>query len=163
MSKPPHSSSSDAAVKPCLNDNYEANNESFLLGDITRRMREAFQARIEGSNLTLAQARALKLIAKNPGVKQKSLAEALEIQPMTMAKLLDNLEERGLIQRDRDPADRRAHLINLTDTAAPALETIHITISELRKDMLQDLSQPQRDELLQMLTLIRERLQSMNF
>ena len=87
----------------------------------------------------------------------------LEIQPMTIAKLLDNLELRGLVRRDKDPADRRAHLINLTADAEPVLKTIKVTIEALREEMLQDLSEQQREQFVDVLTLIRERLMSMSF
>ena len=148
---------------PCYYDDRHGPVEGFLLADITRRMRGAFQDRLDGSDLTLSQARALKLIAMNPGVQQKALAQMLEIQPMTIAKLLDNLELRGLVRRDKDPADRRAHLINLTADAEPVLKTIKVTIEALREEMLQDLSEQQRAQFVDVLTLIRERLMSMSF
>ncbi|QJR80359.1 MarR family transcriptional regulator [Alteromonas pelagimontana] len=133
-------------------------NPGFLLGDIIRRMRGVFNQRLEGTDLTLAQAKSLLHISRNQGVKQRELADALDIQPMTLAKQLDQLAERGLIVRNPDPNDRRVHLINLTDAAQPVLANIQTVIMQLRKDMTQDLTEAEIAEFNRALVLIRERL-----
>lgn len=136
-------------------------NTGFLLADITRRMRGEFQRRLEGTNLTLAQAKALMYLSRQEGLQQKALADMLEIQPMTMAKLLDQLQQSGLIERRRDPNDRRAHHVYLTAEAAPVLTRIEEVTTGLRADMLQDLSDREKDQFIQALTLIRDRLMTL--
>ena len=94
-------------------------NLGFLLADVSRLMRRAFQQRLEGSSLTLAQARALIYVSRNEGVRQVDLADLLEVQPITLARLIDQLAGDGLVERRSDPADRRAYHIFLTPAAAP--------------------------------------------
>jgi DNA-binding MarR family transcriptional regulator len=75
----------------------EENSLSFLLADVSRMMRQAFQNRLEGSSLSLAQARALVYLARHQGVRQIDLADMLEVQPITLARLIDQLAEAGLV------------------------------------------------------------------
>lgn len=96
----------------------------FLLSDISRLMRQEFQQRVAGSSLTLAQARTLVRISRNEGIRQVDLAEMLEIQPITLVRLIDQLADAGLVERRRDPDDRRAHRIFLTADAGLQLEMI---------------------------------------
>lgn len=97
----------------------------FLIADISRMMRREFQRRIEGRGVTLAQARALVRIERSPGLRQVALADQLEIQPITLARILDQLQEQGLVERRADPDDRRAHRLYLTTRAAVALRAVH--------------------------------------
>ena len=71
----------------------------FLLADVFRLLRQNFQRRLEGSSLTLAQARALVYLSRHEGVRQVDLAEMLEVQPITLARLIDQLADAGLVER----------------------------------------------------------------
>lgn len=118
----------------------------FLLMDISRLMRRAFQQRFEsngGSPLTLAQARALVYVSRHEGVRQVELAELLDIQPITLARLIDQLVALGLVQRRPDPEDRRAHRIVLTAAAASHLATIDEVAAAVRGDALRGLNKQQ--------------------
>lgn len=112
----------------------------FLINDVSRRLRNAFQRRIEGSALTLAQARALVHVSRNPGIRQVELAEILEVQPITLARLIDQLEASGLVNRAPDPRDRRAYQLQQTKKAAPHLAEIDRVIESIKKDALRDLN-----------------------
>lgn len=116
----------------------ESNEESlgFLLADVSRLMRRAFQQHLEGSAMTLAQARALVYVSRHEGVRQVELAELLEIQPITLARLIDQLAEGGLVERRADPADRRAYQIHLTPAAAPQLAAIKQVAARIRGEAL---------------------------
>lgn len=96
----------------------------FLVGDVARMLRHNFQMQMLGSPLTLAQSRVLVHVARKKGLRQVELAEILEVRPMTLARLIDQLSEEGLVQRHPDPTDRRAHIISLTDKSASYLEAI---------------------------------------
>ncbi|WP_438863253.1 MarR family winged helix-turn-helix transcriptional regulator [Neptunicella sp.] len=130
----------------------------FLIADISRLMRRAFQRRLEGSQLTLAQARALIYVSRNEGVRQVELAESLELQPMTLARLIDQLAEEGFVERRPDPRDRRAHLIFLTPAATPQLEEIKRVGLEVKELALSDLDQQQTEQFLHALAQVREQL-----
>lgn len=113
----------------------------FLLADVSRLMRRAFEERLAGNPLTLAQARALLYVSRNEGVRQVELADLLEIQPMTIARLIDQLAEQGLVERRPDPTDRRAYRIHLTREAAPQLATIQAAGAAVRAEAMRGLSQ----------------------
>lgn len=94
-------------------------------------MRRAFQQQ-QNINLTLAQARALLYVSRNEGVNQIALAELLEVKPITLARLIDQLEKTNLVERRADPRDRRAYRIYLTADAAPQLVAIGNVVSKVR-------------------------------
>src|SRR6202171_4608396 len=94
----------------------------FLLHDIARLMRQRFDQRARSLNLTRAQWQVLAHLQRHEGINQSGLAEILEIEPITIARLLDRMEEAGLVERRADPADRRARRLFLTERAKPMLE-----------------------------------------
>jgi DNA-binding MarR family transcriptional regulator len=130
----------------------------FLMVDVTRLLRRAFKERLEGSDLTLAQARALVYISQQEGVRQVELADQLEVQPITLARLIDQLEEMKLVVRQPDPTDRRAHLIYLTDAAQPHLDAIEEVTAAIRADVTQDFSEQEVQFLFTALRKMRSRL-----
>ena len=132
----------------------------FLLADVSRLMRRAFQQRLEGSSLTLAQARALVYVSRHEGVRQIDLAEMLEVQPITLARLLDQLTDTGLVERRADPSDRRAYRVFLTPAAAPHLAAIEQVAAVIRKVALRDLDKQQAATLLLALNTMRDNLAS---
>ena len=111
----------------------------FLVADVARMMRRAFQARLEGTPLTYAQARALVYLARQQGIRQVDLAEQLEIQPITLARLIDQLAGSGLVERRPDPLDRRAHRLHLTQAATPQLTAIMDVVAAVRAEAIGDL------------------------
>ena len=82
----------------------------------------------------------------------------LEVEPITLGRMIDRLEEAGLVERRRDPADRRAWRIHLTPKAGPVLARLHVIADEMFDSALIDLSDTARAELLRSLGKIRERL-----
>ncbi len=132
----------------------------FLLADVSRLMRRAFKQRLEGSALTLAQARALVYVSRNEGVRQVELAELLEVQPITLARLLDQLADRGLIERRPDPTDRRAYRIHLTAAAAPHLAAIRQVAALIRNDALRGFGKEEAAAVLSALRQMQSNLSS---
>lgn len=132
----------------------------FLLADVSRLMRRAFKQRLEGSALTLAQARALVYVSRNEGVRQVELAELLEVQPITLARLLDQLADRGLIERRPDPTDRRAYRIHLTAAAAPHLAAIKQVAALIRHDALRGFGKEEAAAVLSALRRMQSNLSS---
>ena len=112
-----------------------------LLSNVTRLMRRAFERRLETCSLTQAQARALVKISRHEGIRQVSLSEMLEVQPITLVHLLDQLVEAKLVERRPDPADRRAYQLYLTAAAAPQLAEIETVIEAIREDASRGLSE----------------------
>jgi DNA-binding MarR family transcriptional regulator len=112
-----------------------------LLSNVTRLMRRAFEQRLQTCSLTQAQARALVKISRHEGIRQVSLSELLEVQPITLVHLLDQLVDAKLVERRPDPTDRRAYQLYLTAAAAPQLAEIETVIEAIREDALRGLSE----------------------
>ena len=89
------------------------------LGDLlmraARTLRRRFGAVLTPWELSPHQARALRVVSSRDGVRLSALAEALRIAPRSATEVADGLQERGLVQRETDPADRRAVVLRLTD------------------------------------------------
>ena len=104
----------------------------FLLHDVARQLRVDADRRASAYGLTRAQWVILFWLERQPGLSQKELAEIVEVEPITVARLIDRLEERGLVERRDDPRDRRIWRLHLRPAAAPMLESLHAE----RADML---------------------------
>ncbi|MDH4564047.1 MarR family transcriptional regulator [Pseudomonas sp. BN411] len=132
----------------------------FLLADASRLMRRAFERQITGSNLTLSQARALAHVARNEGCRQVELAEQLEVKPITLARLLDQLEQAGLVERRPDPDDRRAYRLHLCAQADQALADIRTAGAAILAEALQGISEEEEAALTNALRKMRANLSS---
>lgn len=107
-----------------------------LLNDVGRMVRTEADRRARAHGMTRAQWVILSRLDRQPGLSQKELAEILEVEPITVGRLVDRLEARGMVERRPDPADRRIWRLHLLPDAGPALA---------------DLTD-QRDSLLELLT-----------
>ncbi len=98
----------------------------FLLNDLARLMRSAFEQEIEAGAIpvTPAEARVLAHMSRCGAVQQTRLACSLGVAPMSLSIFIDRLEAAGLVERAPDPADRRAKLVSLTSAAGPVLTEI---------------------------------------
>ncbi len=138
----------------------EQDSLGFLVADVSRMMRQAFQKRLDGSSLTLAQARALVYLARHQGVRQIDLAEMLEVQPITLARLIDQLTEAGLVERHTDAADRRAYRMFLTPAATPHLAAIREVGAAIQADVMRELDKQEAAAVLIALAKMRRNLAS---
>ena len=132
----------------------------FLLADVSRLMRREFAQRMDGrlSILTFAQARALVHLSRSEGLRQVELANLLEVQPITLARLIDQLDAHGLVERRADPDDRRAHRLFLTPAARPHLDAIREVVASVRVDALRGIDAAQAAALSDTLGRIRGNL-----
>jgi MarR family transcriptional regulator for hemolysin len=97
---------------------------AFLLHDVARLLKKRLEQNSRGSRLTRSQWQILAYLAQNEGINQKGLAELLEIEPITLGRIVDKLETQGLIERHPHPTDRRTWLLHLVEAARPKLEQI---------------------------------------
>jgi len=98
---------------------------AFALHDVARLMRTLADQRARALSMTRAQWSVLARLQRSEGVKQSELAVLLDIQPITLARLVDKLSSLGLVERRDDPRDRRANRLYLTEKAAPVLERLN--------------------------------------
>ena len=80
------------------------------------------------------------MLSRNEGINQGGLAELLEVEPITLCRMIDRLEEAGLVERRRDPGDRRAWQIYLTEQAGPVLEKVRAIADDLFESALDGIS-----------------------
>ena len=90
---------------------------AFLLHDVARLLKKRLEQNSGGSGLTRSQWQILAYLAQNEGINQKGLAELLEIEPITLGRIVDKLETLGLIERNPHPTDRRTWLLHLVEAA----------------------------------------------
>ena len=130
----------------------------FLLHDIARLVRKRYEQRARPLGLTRAQWQVLAHLQRHEGINQSGLAELLEIEPITIARLLDRMEEAGLVERRADPADRRARRLFLTERATPMLERGRALGDEVRAEAFAGLDAGEREGLIDMLLRVRGNL-----
>ena len=130
----------------------------FLLNDAARLMRKDFERRTRSLGLTRAQWQTLFHLARNEGCNQATLADLLEVEPITLARTIDRLELSGLVERRADPGDRRARLLFLGERAHPLLEELRALGAETREIALAGISDDERTLLMTLLTKMRANL-----
>lgn len=130
----------------------------FLISDTSRLLARRFDERARSHGATRAQWKALAYIGRNEGLHQGRLAEMLEVEPITLCRMVDRLEEAGFVERRRDPADRRAWQLFLTDRATPVLEQMREIADEMTRQALAGLSEATIANLTNALNTIRANL-----
>src|SRR5215510_10574716 len=130
----------------------------FLLNDTARLMRKDFERRTRAMGLTRAQWQTLFHLARNEGCNQVTLADLLEVEPITLARVIDKLEACGLVERRPDPSDRRARLLFLGARAHPLLEELRALGAETREIALAGISEDDRNLLMTLVTKMRANL-----
>lgn len=131
----------------------------FLVSDVARLLRRRFDERARTIGVTRPQWRALTALSRSEGLHQGALAERLEVEPITLCRMIDRLEEAGLVERRRAPADRRAWHIYLTDKSRPLLEQLRGLADGLSAQALAGLAPAEQSQLTGMLERIRDNLQ----
>ena len=130
----------------------------FLVHDISRMLRKRFDRRARDIGLTKSQWIVLAHLARHEGIHQGGLAEILELEPATLARHLDRLEDTGWIERRPDPSDRRAWRLHLTGKATPVLEKMGDLVEIVTREALAGLSLDERERLQAQLLTIRANL-----
>ena len=106
----------------------------FEIGETAHALRKAFDRRAVGLGVTRAQWKVLFRLARHPGMRQIDLADMLEIEPITLSRIVDRLEEGGLVERVADPSDRRAWRLHVTARAQPLIAKLRSIADDLIAD-----------------------------
>ena len=125
-------------------------------------MRKRFEQNARNSGLTRSQWQAIAYLSKHEGIHQAALADLLEIEPITLVRILDKLEDRGLIERRRHETDRRIWLLFLKDAARPLLADMQPIAETTRAEALEGVSLENRDRLFDTLNLMKTNLMAAN-
>ncbi|HVF95003.1 MAG TPA: MarR family transcriptional regulator [Sphingomonas sp.] len=130
----------------------------FLISDVSRLLRRRFDERARLIGVTRPQWRALTMLARHEGLQQGALADLLEVEPITLCRMVDRLAESGLVERRRDPGDRRAWNLYLTDKARPLIDQLRLIADEVFAAALADLPAAEVDHFAGVLACIRSNL-----
>ncbi len=128
------------------------------IGEISNALKRLFDRRAAEVGVTRAQWRVMAQLIRHPGLRQSALAERLDIEPITLTRTVDRLEEAGLVERRPDPADRRARLLFLSDRAQPTVERLQALAAELNSAVFGSLDKTQLDVLQEALAAIRSNI-----
>jgi DNA-binding MarR family transcriptional regulator len=126
--------------------------------ETSRIMRRDFDRRAAVLGATRAQWRVLAKLARRDGQRQIELAEALDVEPITLCRMVDRLEEAGFVERRRDEEDRRAWRIHLTGEAAPVIAEIEKQVDIFEADILAGISDEERAVASRVLRLVRDNI-----
>lgn len=133
----------------------------FLLHDVSRLLRIEYNRRVRHLGLTRSQWRVIAHLSRNEGSTQTFLADILEIENATLARLLDRLETDGWIERRPSPTDRRAKHLYLTDKPAAIIDAMFRISARLQHDTLDGLPDAERERLIDTLLGIKRNLLQM--
>ena len=118
----------------------------FEIGETAHALRKAFDRLAVGLGVTRAQWKVLCTLTRRPGLRQVELADMLDLEPITLCRIVDRLEEGGLVERTRDPDDRRAWRLQVTAQAQPLMEKLTAIGSELVEEAFAGI-EPQEIEI----------------
>ena len=137
---------------------HPSRNFGFLLHDVARLMRKRFEQNARGLGLTRSQCQVLAHLARQEGIPQSGLADILEVEPITLTRILDRLEAAGLVERRPHPTDRRIRRLYLTAAARPLLGDIFAIGAATRGEALDGVPEAERERLFEILATMKENL-----
>ena len=116
----------------------------FLLSDAARLLRRSFDERARVMGVTRPQWRVLALLKRFDGSTQVTVADMLDVEPITLGRMVDRLQDAGLVERRADPADRRSWRLHLTSEGEQKIEALRPTALALFDDALAGLDADRR-------------------
>ncbi len=128
----------------------------FEIGETAHALRKAFDRRAIGLGVTRAQWKVLFRLTRQPGLRQIELADMLDVEPITLSRIVDRLEEGRLVERVADPADRRAWRLHVTAQAQPLVEKLKAVGAELAADAFAGIKPEDIENARQVLARVRE-------
>jgi len=133
-------------------------NIPFEIAETAHSLRREFDRRAAPLGVTRAQWRALAWLGREPGLRQVELADHLDVEPITLCRIVDRLEESGLVERRRDPDDRRAWRLHLTAKGEPLLEQLRALAAVMAQEAFDGVSPQTIDLLRSALARVRDNL-----
>lgn len=132
---------------------------SFLVHDVSRMRRAAYDQLMKPFNFTRARWWILAHLSRHDGMMQSQLADVLEVGKASLGSVVEQLEADGWVERRSDPTDKRAKRVYLTRAAQPFIKKMTLEEDEFNNRILINLNAADRANLVRMLSLIKESLQ----
>jgi MarR family transcriptional regulator, transcriptional regulator for hemolysin len=139
--------------RPSLNREF-----AFTLNDVARLLRTYADHKAAQFGITRAQWAVLVRVERAEGLNQSELADTLDIQPITLTRLLDKLCDSGLIERRPDPSDRRAKRLFLMPAARSLLEQLIVLGEETMANTLAGLDRATVQKMIEQLAVVKDNL-----
>jgi MarR family transcriptional regulator, transcriptional regulator for hemolysin len=131
---------------------------AFILNDVARLLRTYADYKAAQFGMTRAQWAVLVRVDRAEGLNQSELADGLDLQPITLTRLLDKLCDSGLIERRPDPSDRRAKRLYLTPAARPLLKQLGVLGEETMAAVLENVSDENIEQMVSRLAIVKDNL-----
>ena len=137
--------------------NFE-NDLQIQLHDVARMLRTRFDRWARTYGLTRAQGVILARLNRQPGLSQIELAAICEVEPITVGRLVDRLEARGLLERRPDPGDRRIRRLHLLPASKTILAKIEAYKADLDALLLHGVTMEERQAVVNVLLRMKNKL-----
>ena len=130
----------------------------FEIAETAHALRRAFDRRATGLGVTRAQWKVMFRLDRSPGLRQVELADHLDVEPITLCRIVDRLEEAGLVERRRDPDDRRAWRLYLTAKGEPIVEQLRELAGQLAQEAFAGVAPQAIETLREALAHVRDNI-----
>ena len=134
----------------------------FLMGDISRLIRRAFDRRAKTIGVTRPQWRVLIWLQRFEGINQSALADKLELDAMTLCRMVDRLQAAELVERRADADDRRAWNLFLTSKGSALMQQLTPIAEQLLAESMTGLAEKEQDQLVHLLERVHSNMQSID-
>jgi MarR family transcriptional regulator, transcriptional regulator for hemolysin len=128
----------------------------FEIGETAHALRKAFDRRACALGVTRAQWKVLFRLGRKPGLRQIELADMLDVEAITLSRIVDRLEEGGLVERVADPADRRVWRLHVTARAQPLVEKLQALADDMAAEAFAGIDPKEIEITRQVLGRVRE-------
>lgn len=125
------------------------------IAEISRLIRRSFDARVRVLGVTRPQWQVLSTLYRREGISQAALAEAIDSEPITICRIVDRLEDGGLVERRPDPGDRRSWQLFLTARGMAVVDELRPHAEALHEDAFAGFDEAERETLGLMLDRVR--------
>lgn len=127
------------------------------IGETAHALRKAFGRRAASLGVTGAQWKVLFKLTLKPDLRQADLADMLDIEPITLSRIIDRLQEAELVERLPDPADRRAWRLRVTAKAKPVVAKLRAIADDMSAEAFEGIAPKDIETTRHVLAQVRER------
>ena len=128
------------------------------ISETSHALRRFYDRRVAELGVTRAQWRVIATLGREPGMKQVELADRLDVEPISACRIIDRLEEAGLVERQRDPTDRRVWRLSLTAKAEPVRAKLLELAEEMALEAFDGLDGPELEHVRRALARVRDNI-----